>query len=95
MSKSVCEDFISSISSIHCVASPLISISPLLLILVLRRQDDEIGRLSSLLDEEGDGRVSYRSLLDLLLKRLGNWTKRLPEVSKGRRCLTVHHLPRC
>lgn len=43
-------------------------------------KDDEVERLTTLLGEEGDGRVSYRSLLGLLTRHLGNWTKRLPEV---------------
>lgn len=46
-------------------------------------QDDEVDRLSILLDDEGDGRVSYRSLLKLVVKHLGDWAKRLPEVRKG------------
>lgn len=37
-------------------------------------------RLSALLDEDGDGRVSYRSLLGMLAEHLGDWVKRLPEV---------------
>lgn len=43
-------------------------------------QEDEVDRLATLLDEEGDGRVSYRSLLGMLVKHLGDWSKRLPEV---------------
>lgn len=37
-------------------------------------------RLTTLLDENGDGRVSYRSLLGMFTRHLGDWTKRLPEV---------------
>lgn len=54
-------------------------------------------RLSCLLDDEGDGRVGYRSLLDLLVNHLGDWTKRLPEVNDDdtgtlRYEKNVHHL---
>eukprot|EP00752_Nemacystus_decipiens_P018631 g16705.t1 len=43
--------------------------------------EDEVERLITLLDEEGDGRVSYRSLLGMLVRHLGDWVKRLPEVA--------------
>ncbi|CAM9306993.1 unnamed protein product [Ectocarpus fasciculatus] len=43
--------------------------------------EDEVDRLSTLLDEQGDGRVSYRSLLDLLVRHLGDWPKRIPKVA--------------
>eukprot|EP00903_Cladosiphon_okamuranus_P019202 g17658.t2 len=43
--------------------------------------EDEVERLTTLLDEEGDGRVRYRSLLGMLIKHLGDWAKRLPEVA--------------
>lgn len=51
-----------------------------MLVIVLFTQEDEVERLTTLLDEEGDGRVSYRSLLVMLVKHLGDWTIRLPEV---------------
>lgn len=47
---------------------------------VFSTQEDEVDRLTTLLDEEGDGRVSYRSLLGMLVNHLGDWAKRLPEV---------------
>lgn len=37
-------------------------------------------RLSDLLDDEGDGRVNYRSFLKMVLNYMGDWTKRLPQV---------------
>ncbi|CAB1102374.1 unnamed protein product [Ectocarpus sp. CCAP 1310/34] len=43
--------------------------------------EDEVDRLSTLLDDQGDGRVSYRSLLDLLVRHLGDWHKRIPKVA--------------
>lgn len=49
-------------------------------------------RLTTLLDEDGDGRVSYRSLLGMLMKHLGDWAKRLPQVGlqKAGSSSTVH-----
>lgn len=43
-------------------------------------QDDDVDRISDLLDDEGDGRVNYRSLLKMLVNHMGDWTKRVPEV---------------
>ncbi|CAM9599986.1 unnamed protein product [Scytosiphon promiscuus] len=43
--------------------------------------EEEVERLTTLLDEDGDGRVSYRSLLSMLTRHLGDWAKRLPQVA--------------
>ncbi len=49
-------------------------------------------RLTTLLDEEGDGRVSYRSLLGMLVRHLGDWTKRAPEVRLEYMCCQLDDL---
>lgn len=51
-----------------------------------RLQEDEKERLLTLLDENGSGRVRYRALLDLLMRHLGDWTKRIPEVKTNNLC---------